>query len=151
MSSRYEREIDEILRKSAESHPSVSERMYSFRKPRQTSRGPLIPIDTFTGMAAGLALAFLAATIKWIIQYDTGIWYYISGFLAVASFVVFLLTFLAAWFTRPKAPSASGRGYILDFPKNKNGGGNPFSRLVIGARLFALRESYRRRLHCNSQ
>ncbi len=147
MSSRYEREIDEILRKSAETHPSVSERMHSFRKPRQTTRGPLFPIDTFTGMAAGFVLAFLAATIKWIIQYDSGIWYFIAGFLAVAAFAVILLTFLAVWFARPKAPSASGRGYILDFPKNRNGGGNPFSKMVIGVRLFALRENYRRRLH----
>src|SRR5271166_4883465 len=96
MSSRYEREIEEILRNTHvdEGRPTVSDRIRALNR-RPSPRRPRLRFEPGSELwlVIGLALAFLAATLRWILQYNAGQTVeYIIGGLASLSFVIIVVT-----------------------------------------------------------
>jgi hypothetical protein len=157
MSNKYEREIEEILRKMDDGHPpSVSERLRAIKQ--QPTR--LRPGTTRTRVTmrpegwllTGFVLAFLAEIVHWVLRgsadldpahsvVDLAI-----GIAVVAGLAIIILTFVISWVNNNRAPQAGWRGNTL----NQGGRGphrGPFSNLRARWNLMRLRMSYRRRNH----
>jgi hypothetical protein len=139
MPNRYEREIEEILRKAEESHPNSSDRIRAFRQrpPLRPQRSLQLKWSTEVGLVTGISLAFIAATIKWVATSSI-----IAPTLGIISFFIIVVTLVLAWI-RPSVPQTSWRGRTL----TDRGGTrrNPFSSLLIRINLIKLRMNYRHR------
>jgi hypothetical protein len=144
MSSRYEREIEEILRKTGDARPSVSDRIRAFnQRPPTRLRRSQFRLNNEIGLLIGIILAFLAATLKWIVQTNSGVLGLAASILAIAAFAVIVFTLGSAWI-RPRGPQTAWRGQPLDI----NEGGprrSPFANLRVRLNLLRMRMSYRNR------
>jgi len=147
MSSRYEREIEEILRKTDESRPSVGERIRAMnQRPPTKQRSPRITVTTETILFAGMLLAFIAATLRWIVQDGNTVTNLITGVLALAAFALIAITLILTW-TRGNSPQVVWRGQNLNGSPQGGQRRNPFSSLLIRVNLLKLRLNYRQRQH----
>ena len=105
MSSKYQREIEEILRNMDPDTPKgVGERMRNFQRPRPRRQGPSLSL---TGLSLGLLLVsiLLVVAASGLAFYDNSTTV-ISGALGIAAFVVFLLAMVAGWRDRFRGSSA---------------------------------------------
>jgi len=97
MSSKYQREIEEILRNMDPDAPrsGIGERVRGFQRPRSPRQGPSLA-------PAGLSLWLLLLSVLLLLA-ATGLAFYenaptlLSGGFGVAAFVVFLLALVAGW------------------------------------------------------
>lgn len=144
MSSKYEREIEEILRKFGDPQPTVTDRIRAInQRPARIRRSPTISFNHETGLVLGVILAFAAATLRWILSDPTSIQDLIIGIIAVAAAVVIVVALALAWING-NTPRTAWRGQ----PLNQGGRGpsrTPFSLIRTRVNLFKLRLGYRRR------
>ncbi len=143
--SRYEREIEEILRKIDDDRPpNVSDRLRTMgRRPprRPAQRGA--PKTEFW-LIAGVAVAFAGETARWILQPATGgLADLLTGLVVLAAFAMIVATLVLRW-VRGTPTGASWRGTPLDSTR-RGGARGPFVELRRRLSLFRLRLSYRRR------
>lgn len=97
MSSKYQREIEEILAKMDSDAPrnAVGDRLRNFQRPRERRQGPALSL-------ASLSLWLLLLSVLLLLA-ATGLAFYenaptlVSGGFGVAAFVVFLLALVAGW------------------------------------------------------
>jgi hypothetical protein len=145
MSNRYEREIEEILRKYDDGRPTVSERIRALnQRPQGARRGRSFNVSTESLMALGIALALVAATMRWLIAAPTAVVELSIGLLAIASFALIAGSLLYAWIRHNRTPIPMWRGQ----PLNQGGGAprrTPFSSFRTRLNLLKLRTVYRRR------
>ena len=145
MSSKYEREIEEILRKIDDRQPTVSDRIRAInQRPTRLRRTPSIRISYETGLVVGVLLTIVAATMRWILQFPTTNQEWIIGGMALASAILIIVSLILAWIGGNSAPNAAWRGQSLD----QGGRGprrTPFSYLRTRMNLIKLKMGYRRR------
>lgn len=142
MPSRYEREIEEILSRMEETapHPGRGDRIRQFRARSRRPRGlPTLPVSL-------IEILFLLAIV--FILVAAGLAFYegaptpISGAVALAGLILFVLALAAGWRDRFRPPSQTQwRGNPV--------GSNRVRRGLLGAwleqaRIQRLREQYRR-------
>ena len=148
MSNKYEREIEEILRKIDDGRPpSVTERLKALnQRPtpiRPRRNGPTIRTETW--LVAGFVIAFLAKIARWILQPTGGLADTVIGIVVLVGFAMIVLTLILSWVNGNRAPSAGWRGTNLgQGGRGPNRG--PFSNLRARWNLFRLRMGYRRRV-----
>jgi hypothetical protein len=143
--SRYEREIEEILRKIDDDRPpNVSDRLRTMgRRPprRQVQRST--PGTEFW-LIAGVVVAFGAETARWILQpADGGLEDFITGIVVLAAFAMIVVALLLRWIGG-QPTGASWRGTPLDSTR-QGGARGPFVELRRRMALFRMKLSYRRR------
>jgi hypothetical protein len=149
MSSKYEREIDEILRKfEDERPPTVRDRVSAMNRrptPIRSARRPSLPgMDTTFWLVTGIAIAFVAQVFRWIMQPQGGLTDTLIGLAVVIGFVMVVATLLSAWLRGNAPPVAAWRGSTLD----QGGRGTnrpPFANLRTRWNLVKLRLNNRRR------
>jgi len=147
MSNRYEREIEEILKKSDDGRPSGGDRIRAMNQQRPPTRirpRRTVNLSTESMLVAGVAIAFVAGTAKWYAQTNSGIIGAIATIGAVASFAVIVVALIMAWIQRSRGPQASWRGAPLNTPNN-GPRRTPFSSFLIRWNLVKLRMNYRSR------
>jgi hypothetical protein len=149
MSSKYEREIDEILRKfDDERPPTMRDRVSAMnRRPtpiRSARRSSLPPIDTTFWLVAGFTIAFIAEIVRWIIQPDGGLTDTLIGVAVLIGFAMVVGALLNAWIRGNRAPAASWRGTSLD-QGGRGPNRPPFANLRTRWSLLRLRLSNRHR------
>lgn len=147
MSSKYEREIEEILRNIETARPSVGDRIRSINR-RPATRPPAVrpSFGTEARFVTGIALIFAAATVRWITQapaplLDVGI-----GVATLAGFALIAGTVIAAWMNGG-AGRPGWRGNPLNAPRGGQGPAptrGPFASLATRWNLLKLRLRYRR-------
>jgi hypothetical protein len=144
--SKYEREIEEILRKMDDGRPpTMSERVRAMNRrptPIRQRRGGGIRAEVL--LLVGLGIAFLAQTARWIIYgggYNTGLADTIIGVATLVGFAIFALTLIASWFGGNHAAGVGWRGNPLT-----GQGHSPFAGLRARWNLLRMRLGYRRRL-----
>ncbi len=145
--SKYEREIEEILRKMDDGRPpTMSERVrpQANRKPTPIrSRRQMGTLRPEVGLLAGFVIAFLAQTARWIMQpasgtmADTAI-----GAAVLLGFAVIVLTLVLHWTGGNRSMGVGWRGAPL-----VGQGRGPMSSLRARWNLWRMRTSYRRRAH----
>lgn len=145
MSNRYEREIEEILRKSEDARPGLGDRIRAFNQRSNHGQGgvPRMQVNSETLLITGVVLAFVAATIKWIVQTSTGIFGVTAGVLGIAAFVMIVGACAQFWLQRNRPKPQYYKGQIINFPNGRRR--NPFSSLMVIVQLWRLRSSYRQR------
>lgn len=144
MPNRYEREIEEILRNMDRTEPrqGVSERIRAFNRPRQPKpRGiktPLTRIEIF--ILLGIVLILVAAGIA----FTRGEQSIVTGSVALAGFVLFVLGLAQAWLPRIFGPRSTPvwRGNVVDMHPPRR---NPFSVIATQFRILRLKLRYRNR------
>lgn len=145
MSNKYEREIEEILRKYDDGRPTVSDRIRAMnQRPQSARRVRSFSVSTDTLMAFGVLVALVAATMRWLIASANPALELTIGLLAVASFTLIAGALLYAWIRHNRGPVPMWRGQTL----NQGGGGprrTPFSSVRTRWNLLKLRTIYRRR------
>ncbi|MBA3824419.1 MAG: hypothetical protein H0X24_11060 [Ktedonobacterales bacterium] len=149
MSSKYEREIDEILRKfDDERPPTVRDRVSAMNRrptPIRSARRPSLPTtDTTFWLVVGLGIAFAAQVVRWIVQPFGGLTDALLGLAVVIGFLLIVAALLNAWLRGNRPPVAAWRGTTLD----QGGRGSnrpPFADLRTRWNLVKLRMSNRRR------
>lgn len=144
MSSKYEREIEEILRKFGDPQPTVTDRIRAMnQRPTRIRRSPTITINHETGLVLGVIVAFLAATLRWILSDPTATQDLVIGILAIAAAVIIVVSLALAWI-QGNTPRTAWRGQ----PLGQGGRGpsrTPFSLIRTRVNLIKLRLGYRRR------
>jgi hypothetical protein len=145
MSNKYEREIEEILRKYDDGRPTVSERIRAMnQRPQGSRRMWSFSFSTDTLMALGILVALVAAAMRWLIASPNNTLELTIGLLAVAGFALIAGSLLYAWIRHNRHPVPMWRGQ----PLNQGGGGprrTPFSNVRTRWNLLKLRTMYRRR------
>jgi hypothetical protein len=141
MPSRYEREIEEILRNMdrAEPRQGLGDRIRAFNRPRR-SRGPRTLLNmTEVLLAIGIALALAAAGLVYYNQLPTTI----SGVLGLAAFACIVLGLAVAWVDRFRRPrvTQTWRGTVVDMTPRRR---NPFTFVATRLRILGLKLRYRR-------
>ena len=150
MSSKYEREIDEILRKFEDDRPpTMRDRVGAMNRrptPIRSARRPSLPqVDTTFWLIAGIALAFAAQTVRWIMQPSSGdLVDILIGVAVVVGFVMILAALLNTWIRGNRAPVAAWRGTTLD-QGGRGPNRPPFANLRTRWNLVKLRITHRRR------
>lgn len=154
MSNKYEREIEEILRKMDDGRPpSVTDRLNAMKQRQKPTRlrprvGLSIPPATW--MVTGFVIAFLAEIVRWILhggadlQPTRSVVDLVLAITVVAGFVMLAGALIYTWVRGPQAPSVGWRGSSL----GQGGRGpdrGPFSELRARWNLLRLRMGYRRR------
>ncbi|HUY76263.1 MAG TPA: hypothetical protein VMV29_05805 [Ktedonobacterales bacterium] len=107
MSSKYQREIEEILRNMDPDTPksAVGDRIRNFQRPRPRRQGPSLSL-------ASLSLWLLLLSVLLLLA-ATGLAFYegaptlLSGGFGVAAFVVFLLALVVGWRDRFRGSSVT--------------------------------------------
>jgi hypothetical protein len=142
--SKYEREIEEILRKLDDGRPpTMSERArpQANRKPTPIRPRTQMSLRPEVGILAGILIAFAAQTVRWIAQpapntmMDMGI-----GAAALLGFAIIVLTLVLHWTGGNRGAATGWRGAPLD-----RQGGGPMNGLKSRWNLLRMRTSYRRR------
>ena len=149
MSSKYEREIDEILRKfEDERPPTVRDRVSAMnRRPtpiRSTQRPTLPRIGTTFWLVTGIAVAFVAEIVRWIVQPSGGLLETLIGVAVVIGFVMIVTALISAWLRGNRPPVAAWRGSTLD-QGGRGPNRSPFANLRTRWNLVKLRIGYRRK------
>ena len=146
MSSKYEREIEEILRNTHmdDGRPSVKDRLRAMnrRPPRRAATALRVGPELWLGL--GLVLAFVAATIRWIIQVTdpTKPWEeWLIGGLATLGFLLIAFTIIGGWIAARRGSSQSWRGSPLT--GGRGPGPRPFADPRTLWRLLKLRLRHR--------
>jgi hypothetical protein len=145
MSSKYQREIEEILRKFDDRQPTVSDRIRSMnRRPARIRRRLSLRFSQEMGLITGVILAFAAATMRWITQTPTTVEDGVIGVLALASAAIIIFTLFVAWIGGTSSAAPMWRGQSLD----QGGRGprrTPFNQLRTRLQLIRLRMDYHSR------
>ena len=148
MSNKYEREIEEILRKIDDGRPpSVTERLKALNQ-RPTPIRPRragLTLRPETGLVAGFVIAFLAEIARWILQPTGGLANLVIGIAVLVGFALIALTFILSWVNGNRGPAAGWRGTNLG-PGGREPNRDPFSSLRSRWNLLRLRLGYRRHL-----
>jgi hypothetical protein len=145
MSSRYEREIEEILRKSDLGRPSVGDRIRAMnQRPPSPRRRFRLTLRSETWLMIGILLAFGGATVHWYFQTSNGLTAWIAGGLALAGLVLIIATLIASWAQQTRGPQMSFRGRTVDRGGPRR---TPFSNFLIRLNLIKMRLDYRRESH----
>lgn len=157
MSSKYEREIEEILRNMDHTEPksTMGDRVRAFQRPRPPRQGPSFsPVSLSLALLLISLLCLLAALGIAFYQNTPSI---LSGAFGVATFVAFLLAMIVGWRDQfratPMTTTATRRPLAPLMPFADDGGAEdaaprPIRRsLLDGARtrlrLMRLRNRYR--------
>ncbi len=149
MSSKYEREIDEILRKfEDERPPTVRDRVSAMNRrptPIRSARRPSLPrADTGFWLMLGLIIAFGAQLARWIVQPQGGLADALIGVAVVVAFVMIVAALLNAWLRGNRPPVAAWRGSTLD-QGGRGPNRPPFANLRTRWNLVKLRMAHRRK------
>ncbi|HKD73924.1 MAG TPA: hypothetical protein VKB76_00460 [Ktedonobacterales bacterium] len=145
MSSRYEREIEEILRKSDVGRPSVGDRIRAMnQRPPSPRRGFRLTLRSETWLMLGILLAFGSATVHWYFQESNDLTNWIAGGLALAGLALIVATMIASWAQQTRGPQMSFRGRTVDRGGPRR---TPFSSFLIRLNLIKMRLDYRKEPH----
>lgn len=144
MPNRYQREIEEILRNMERTEPrqGISERIRAFNRPRQPKpRGiktPLTRVEIF--MLLGILLILIGAGISFTTGYQT----LLSGLVALAGFVFFVLGLVQSWFPRLFGSRSAPiwRGNVVEMRPVRR---SPFAIIATQFRILRLKLRYQRR------
>jgi hypothetical protein len=145
MSSRYEREIEEILRKSDIGRPSVGDRIRAMnQRPPSPRRNFSLTLRSETWLMLGILLAFGGATVHWYFQTTNDLSSWIAAGLALAGLVLIIATLVASWMQQTRGPQMSFRGRTVDRGGPRR---SPYSNFLIRLNLIKMRLDYRREPH----
>jgi hypothetical protein len=149
MSSKYEREIDEILRKFDDDRPpTMRDRVSAMNRrptPIRSARRPSLPaVDTTFWLVAGIIVAFVAEVVRWIVQPNGGAVDALIGIAVIFGFVMIAAALVAAWVRGNRPPVAAWRGGTLE-QGGRGPNRPPFANLRTRWQLIRLRMGYRRR------
>lgn len=143
MSNRYEREIEEILRKMDDGGrpPTMSERVRAMNNRRPTPIRRAQPaLRPEFGLLAGAIIAFGAQTARWILQTPNPTQDMIIGIVTLVGFALFVLTLVWGWFGGNRTARAGWRGAPLGGQQR-----GPFASLRTRVNLWRMKFGYRRR------
>jgi hypothetical protein len=142
MSNKYEREIEEILRKMDDGGrpPTMSERVRAMnRRPTPIRRArPMLRPEV--GLLAGVIIAFAAQTARWILQTPNPLQDTIIGIATLVGFAIFLATLIWGWFGGNSTARPGWRGAPLGGQQR-----GPFASLRTRMNLWRMKFGYRRR------
>lgn len=143
--SKYEREIEEILRKLDDGRPpTMSERVRAMNRRPTPIRQRRVNVRADVLLLTGLGIAFLAQTARWIIYgggYGGGLADTLIGVATLVGFAIFALTLLASWLGGSSSAGVGWRGTPL-----RGQGRGPFVGLRARWNLFKMRMGYRRKV-----
>jgi hypothetical protein len=144
MSNRYEREIEEILKKMDDGGrpPTMSERVRAMnRRPTPIRRATSPVLRPEVGLLAGAVIAFAAQTARWILQTPNPLQDTIIGIATLVGFALFVLTLAWGWFGGNGNARPGWRGAPLGGQQR----GGPLGGLRTRWNLWRLKFGYRRR------
>lgn len=149
MPDKYMREIEEILRNAERNEPrhDLGERIRPFRRPatprRRISFTPHLEPPVML-LLLGIALALVGGALRYY-QMSPSI---VSGLIALAGFVLFVIGLALGWWARFRGVNFSTRSLRRPPPRDnvvrmRPVRTNPLSRLATNIRMRRMRRRYR--------